>query len=65
MVFHLNRTLWGECSNCYASSGVDGNWYCPAAAAVFGQLTDSDGTDADIIEVEGGSGKPTTYRHDC
>eukprot|EP00904_Undaria_pinnatifida_P014023 jgi/Undpi1/9751/HiC_scaffold_27.g12207.m1 len=48
-------TLWGDCSTCRTDG--DSNWKCPAAVAVYNDLLgDPAGSDADIIELDGGSG---------
>lgn len=47
---------WGDCSTCLGDS--DPNWKCPAAVAAYNDLLgDPTGTQADIIEVDGGRGE--------
>ena len=50
------RTLWGvgygECTTC--RSDGDPAWTCPAALSAYYQIG---GTDADIVETDGGTGK--------
>lgn len=51
------RTLWGagfgECTTC--STSGDPVWTCPATLSAY---ADIGGTGADIVEVDGATGKP-------
>lgn len=58
-----NRTLWGEGlgeSTTCRDSG-DPAWTCPAAVSAY---ADIGGSDADIVEFDGSTGKPNhVYKH--
>ena len=51
-----SRTLWGqgfgECTTCRETG--DPAWTCPAVLSAY---SDIGGQDADVVELEGGSGK--------
>ena len=49
------RTLWGDCSTCRDDGSAD--WQCPALIEVYNDLLGNpDGTEASVIETDGGSG---------
>ncbi|CAM9863652.1 unnamed protein product [Laminaria digitata] len=51
-------TLWGNCSACDFENNIfDPEWKCPATVAAYNDLNGNPGgTDADIIELDGGDG---------